>query len=518
MSAARTAVALALALVSMAHVGSPDTFFSGKAGPYDVRVSVRLPGVIPGRAQVTVRIAGATSTAQHRVSIMAGQWNVGFKGAPPPERATSVPGDSALFAADLWFMTSSSYQMAVDVQGPSGAGRAIVPVLAIATAERTMPPWLGAVLVALGGLLTIGFLTLIGAAVRESVVPPGHDPDSTRRRRARYGIAAAFVLSGLMLWGGYAWWEVEARAYREVVRYRPFVAEATTRRTSDRDVLTLSIRDPRWTGAPAPTNRFNALMPDHGKLMHLFLVRENGLDAFAHLHPVARPQALDFDATLPPLPSGRYRVYGDIVHESGYAQTLVASVDVTEYRDTFTEAATVARRASTSAKATADRSVPKEAQAYRASDEDDSWFGGHGAGDAATDVALPDGSRLVWERGAMPFVAGMEQLLSFALRDASGTVLDVEPYLGMAAHVIVASSDLSVFAHLHPSGSISMAALQKFTATGSGLDSHASHAMAPQSSAIQIPYAFPSAGTYRVWIQLRRSGLVHTAAFDVRVQ
>ena len=124
MSAARTAVALALALVSMAHVGSPDSFFSGKAGPYDVRVSVRLPGVIPGRAQVTVRIVGATSTAQHRVSIVAGQWNVGFTGAPPPERATSVPGDSALYAADLWFMTSSSYQMAVDVQGPSGpAGR-----------------------------------------------------------------------------------------------------------------------------------------------------------------------------------------------------------------------------------------------------------------------------------------------------------------------------------------------------------------------------------------------------------
>ena len=34
---------LMLAALSMAHVGSPDTFFGGKAGPYDVRVSVRLP-------------------------------------------------------------------------------------------------------------------------------------------------------------------------------------------------------------------------------------------------------------------------------------------------------------------------------------------------------------------------------------------------------------------------------------------------------------------------------------------
>ena len=46
----------------MAHVGSPDTFFGGKAGPYDVRVTVRLPGVIPGRAQVTVRVAGVTDS------------------------------------------------------------------------------------------------------------------------------------------------------------------------------------------------------------------------------------------------------------------------------------------------------------------------------------------------------------------------------------------------------------------------------------------------------------------------
>ena len=56
------AAALALAAMSMAHVGSPDTFFGGKAGPYDVRISVRLPGVIPGSAQVTVRIEGVGGT------------------------------------------------------------------------------------------------------------------------------------------------------------------------------------------------------------------------------------------------------------------------------------------------------------------------------------------------------------------------------------------------------------------------------------------------------------------------
>src|SRR4051812_32208280 len=72
------AAALALAAMSMAHVGSPDTFFGGKAGPYDVRISVRLPGVIPGRAQVTVRIEGVASNGAHAVTVRAGQWNVGM--------------------------------------------------------------------------------------------------------------------------------------------------------------------------------------------------------------------------------------------------------------------------------------------------------------------------------------------------------------------------------------------------------------------------------------------------------
>jgi hypothetical protein len=493
---ARLAI-LILAAASMAHVGSPDTFFGGKAGPYDVRVSVRLPGVIPGRAQVVVRIVGATTPETHHVTVRAGQWNVGLNGAPPAEPAAPVPGDPSLYSAELWFMTATSYQLAVAVDGPEGKGSVVVPVLALATAERPMTPFLGAVLAALGVFLTVGFLTIIGSAVRESVLPPGVEPDVVRRRRARFGIAGTAILAGLALWGGNQWWAAEAAAYSRSVLYRPFTAEAGTATKGDRRVVSLGIRDERWDGKAAPLSRYNALLPDHGKLMHLFLVREPDLGAIAHLHPIARtPEAMDFDAGLPPLPAGRYRVYGDIVHESGYAQTLVSAVEI----------------ASPEREALAERGQP-----FAPTDADDSWFSGPAVAESATaSAALADGLRLEWQRGEGAIAAGVERDLRFSVRDASGAPAAVEPYMGMAAHLVVASRDGSVFAHLHPSGSISMAAMQKF-AGESTADPHAGHAM-PMDSAVAIPYAFPKAGAYRLFVQVKRAGQVMTGAFDVDVR
>jgi hypothetical protein len=465
-----------------AHVGSPDTFFTGKAGSYDVRVSVRLPGVIPGRAQVAVRVPGATASSGHRVTVQAAQWNVGLKGAPPPEVASPVPGDPTLFSSELWFMTAQPYELSVVVDGPSGAGSVKVPVMAIATAERAMTPWLGAILAALGLFLTVGLMTIIGVAMRESVLPPGAEPDPRQKRSGRIGMAVAAVIAFLALWGGNQWWGAEAAIYGRFILYRPFATTAAV----NGGTLTQTIIDERWTKA-FPGSRYNALLPDHGKLMHMFLIGDD-MNVFAHVHPVARtPQAIDFDVVLPPLPGGRYRVYSDIVHESGYAQTLINTVEMQS----------------------------KRGGATQTSDPDDSWFSGAGAAEmAAPSFAFDDGTRLVWERGDSPLSVGVERELKFSLRDSDGAFLQVEPYMGMAAHVAVANRDASVFAHLHPSGSVSMAALQRLTAT---TGAHEGHVMLVDSG-VAIPYAFPKAGQYRMWVQMKRASGVRTAAFDVTVQ
>jgi hypothetical protein len=78
----------------------------------------------------------------------------------------------------------------------------------------------------------------------------------------------------------------------------------------------------------------------------------------------------------------------------------------------------------------------------------------------------------------------------------------------------VSRDDHSVFVHLHPSGSISMAALQKFSADAPA--NHAQHA-GTIDGRLEVPYAFPTTGRYRMWVQIKRNGLIQTGSFDIDV-
>jgi hypothetical protein len=41
--------------------------------------------------------------------------------------------------------------------------------------------------------------------------------------------------------------------------------------------------------------------------------------------------------------------------------------------------------------------------------------------------------------------------------------------------------------------------------------------MMPLEGDVAIPYAFPKAGPFRMWVQMKREGKVRTAAFDADV-
>jgi hypothetical protein len=327
----------------------------------------------------------------------------------------------------------------------------------------------------------------VRAAVGESVVPPGEQPTPERVRRARLAAAASVALLALALTGGWRWWNAEDAAYRSLL-FEPLEIETAMVAAGEARGLEIVLVDERWSGG-----RFTPLVPDHGKLMHAFLVREPSLDAFAHVHP--EPVARDtFRSALPPLPAGSYRLYADIVHESGYTQTLTAGVELVE-------AARHAREV-----------VPPP-------DDDDSWWIGPVA--AGRSVTLADGATITWTGKAAALIADRPVELRFTVAGPRGEPAALEPYMGMLAHAAVRRDDGAVFVHLHPTGSISMAAQALLSERHLGAyaeDPHAAHRAFPATEDIVLPYAFPRPGRYRIWLQIQREGQVQTAAFDAYVE
>jgi len=178
-------------LFSRAHIGSPNVFYEGLAGPYHVKVIVRPPSVVPGLAEISVRVL---SGGVQRVTVLPVRWDAGKKGAPPPDEAALVRGETNLFNAELWVMTSGAYSIFVDVEGAQGSGTTVVPLNSVAVVRLEMPPLLGSALLGMAAFLFLALVSIVGAAARESVLPAGMQPDRRRLWRARMAMVVAFLV------------------------------------------------------------------------------------------------------------------------------------------------------------------------------------------------------------------------------------------------------------------------------------------------------------------------------------
>jgi hypothetical protein len=498
----RTSLVATFFLLLSAHVGSPDTWFEGNAGPYRLTVQIEPAGVVPGIANIFVRAEG---DQPDKVTVQANKFDA-TGGAPPPEPAAPVPGTPGLFGGKLWIMSSGSNSVTVYVAGKKGTGRVVVPAAVVAYSRLRLDKPMGIGLAAMGIFLFAGLVTIVGAAVRESTLDPGEPPSEVSRKRARFAMAFTSVVLIAAITGGWRWWSAEDASYEKNM-YRPLQSSAAVENTPSGALLRVAITEPSWVHRgdsswmrKNASSSFTPLVEDHGKLMHVFVIRDD-MAAFAHLHPVTS-DSVHFPITLPPLPPGRYRVFSDIVHESGFTQTLVSSVVIP---------------------------AQSEASPSPVRDKDDSWFASPVTADA-TRFTLPDGAVIEWNRGNGAIVAEMPAPLSFTVRNADGTPASLEPYMGMAGHAVVERNDGSVFVHLHPMGTISMASQMAFTmrqpgdtlrgVLGKRISAAESSAMANatvQSNVVSFPYAFPKPGSYRVWVQVRHGGGIETAAFDADV-
>jgi hypothetical protein len=506
------AITLTLSLLpccALAHIGSPNVFFEGQAGPYPVHVIIQPAEVIPGLAEISVRVEGG---GVERVTALPIKWNAGRKGAPPPDVAKPVAGETNLFNAQLWFMEPGAQSVALEITGASGTGRLTIPVDAVARRVLPMSKSLGMLLALLGFVLFALLLSVIGAAVRESVLEPGLEPSSRRKWLSRGAMTFAAGLLALLLWGGKHWWNAEAADYRNNRLYHPMRVDAQVLAQDGQRTLRLEIDDAKFDRSPP-------LVPDHGKLMHLFLMREPKLDAFAHLHPLKRDRKT-FDAVLPNLPAGTYSLYADVTYETGLSDTLTNVVEIPEPFSTSS--------------ATYGPVTP---------DPDDSWRltpASNDAGAAAGECRLSSQYTMIW-MAPQAMHANQPLELQFKVRDADGQPARLEPYLGMRGHLALRRDDGAVFTHLHPGGSASMAAMQLAVLRADGalplqaafgadepicqlpaMSAGEQHWLrgSPQAdpSTVSFPYAFPKPGRYRLWVQVKVNGEVLTGLYGIEVK
>ena len=477
-----------------AHVGSPDVFFEGDAGPYHLFVTVRVPQVIPGVAEIEVR---ASSTDVQTVQFVPMRLTgAGSKLPPVPDLAQISRQDPQFFTGSLWLMEFGALQVRVMVDGAKGKAELSVPVPAFA--QRTLPMRrpLGGLLLGLAVFLALGMIFIAGAAVREGNLSPDEQPSTARIRRARIVMAVTAGIVVVILFLGNRWWGVEANNHqRDVNLFKPPLAEMTLE-NGNRLILAAKGQDPYWSKEV----RIEDVIPDHGHLMHLFLIRMPGMDQMWHLHP-QRIDGGKFAEDLPSMPAGQYQVFADVVDKAGFPWTLVGTIDLPEVHSKLLAGDDSAWMSSQTGKP-----------------DWQSW--------ASRNVAnLRDGNLMVWQRGNTPLRAGVPMEFRFEVEDNNGKpVASLEPYMGMAGHAEFVSSDMTVFAHVHPAGSVSMAALE-LTRGSTGITAMSPDAampgMAMASGAlppeVRFPYGFPKPGNYRIFVEVRTANGVQTAAFDAHV-
>ena len=113
---------LALAIILFAaaplgaHVGSPDVFYEGLAGPYHLFVTVRVPQVIPGVAEIEVRSESKDVTSIQVVPSAPYRTRLRCRAhsRSSPSNRKTIRNFSP---ASLWLMESGALQVRVMADG-----------------------------------------------------------------------------------------------------------------------------------------------------------------------------------------------------------------------------------------------------------------------------------------------------------------------------------------------------------------------------------------------------------------
>jgi hypothetical protein len=263
------------------------------------------------------------------------------------------------------------------------------------------------------------------------------------------------------------------------------------------NVLDLALRDPGWVAA----RKLDDFIPDHDHLMHLYMIRWPQMDVVFHLHPEPVTTG-EFQLALPSMPAGTYRLYADVVHAAGFPETIVGTITLPEI-------------------------AGRPLQGDDAEGADSTILNSSGAvvEDASLLFRLPDGYTMTWKKPSKLAPKAPEDF-EFELLDPHGNPpSDMALYMGMLGHAAFVKTDGTVFAHIHPTGTVAMAAFMMANPQASaGAGDHAGMNMPGMEmgqgslpNTVSFPYGFPSPGQYRIFVQMKHGDTIETGVFHADV-
>ena len=460
-----------------ASAGNPGEFLDASAGPYPLSISVKLPRASPGVAQVEIRVGAKGVTAIRLVGTPVS--GPGAQIAPSQEWMQKSGNEPNFFTGPLWLMAAGPWKARVIVDGEQGQGELFVTVPAAMSKPMPMNYPLAGMLGLLGLLLWFGLAGIVGTSVREGHLKSGHSPTRANKMSARLGMLLAAIALGGVLYGANLWWTSEAEYYAGLV-YQPLGFEVEINPNGN---LMTSIL------AKDKADNANDLIPDSGHFMQLLVVSVPAMDKMWSLYPEMQVRGV-FNMRLPSMDAGKYRFYGDIVHASGFPETLTAELDLKNSL----------------------RGQPLEG--------DDAQTSAPPAGrnpEPGMSV-LGEKYRMVMVRGNKPVKTRVATHFTFRVETRAGKPAeDLELYMGVPGQAIFIKNDMTEFARVNPSGTIPMAALRLFALPGrEAFADRTTHSMNMGLPAeVVFPYGIPSPGNYRIFVQVKRAGKIETGTFDI---
>jgi hypothetical protein len=452
---------LALVLIvpgsALAHGGhtGPMQTFTQEFGPYEVAITVEIPPTTP--APLYLDIAPQQDMAGVTMRFRVAPRGQPFDGRPVAE-VQGTAGTQGLYFSQVDVDRFGDWDLEARVSGPKGGGVARIPVTIVA---QPLPAGSIGLFAGLGGLVVLMIASIALAAIAQ------------RRGRAAPGWAnwligqamfACLIVAAIFGIQQFSTAVQSAQASTDPTLSslgagRPHVNVALNTtpdipQAGQPLTLTLDLSDGS-TGLPVED-----LIPHHDALIHLVVISADGA-FYSHIHPPSIAPGRYAIALTPDRP-GRYTAYVEIERQDSGTQVIA--------RDFELGGAAVA--------------VAQPA----------SGFGSREVAGMLVDVSS----------SLTPLRAGKQATLTFSFSRGGVPVSDMQPWLGMAGHMIARDATGAIFAHVHAVGPMAPSGI-----LASGVS---------YGPDIRFVYTFPQPGRYQIWGQFRHEQQIVTVPLEVTVE